>query len=192
MIISQRISRGACVDIGIPFRDLGAIGIGPLQSLVLSQPEEAWREQQYRQRAYDVHHQTESIVLIFCDNEWPNVSVQRETGWGRLAKEAAPIMDALIARCYAPGGTILRAMAAKLKAGGRIKPHVDALPSFRAGHRIHVPLTTNPGVRFTVDGRPLIMEIGRAYEINNQKMHSVMNAGAEDRITFIFDYVMRL
>ena len=33
------------------------------------------------------------------------------------------------------------------------------------------------------------MEIGQAYEINNQKAHSVMNKGSTDRINFIFDYV---
>jgi hypothetical protein len=44
-------------------------------------------------------------------------------------------------------------------------------------------------VRFTIDGRPCRMEVGQAYEINNQKMHSVMNGGTEDRITFIFDYL---
>ena len=32
-------------------------------------------------------------------------------------------------------------------------------------------------------------EVGKAYEINNQMNHSVMNKGQEDRITFIFDYV---
>lgn len=31
----------------------------------------------------------------------------------------------------------------------------------------------------------------KAYEINNQKTHSVMDKGSEDRITFIFDYVPR-
>jgi len=32
------------------------------------------------------------------------------------------------------------------------------------------------------------MTLGRAYEINNQKTHSVMNRGSEARISFIFDY----
>jgi hypothetical protein len=31
--------------------------------------------------------------------------------------------------------------------------------------------------------------VGDAYEINNQKNHSVMNSGKEDRVTFIFDYL---
>ena len=29
----------------------------------------------------------------------------------------------------------------------------------------------------------------RCYEINNKKMHSVINKGTTDRIHFIFDYV---
>ena len=73
--------------------------------------------------------------------------------------------------------------------GGHIRPHTDAHPSFHAGHRIHVPITTNRRVRFMIEGRPHRMEVGQAYEINNQKTHSVANRGDEDRITFIFDYV---
>ena len=40
-----------------------------------------------------------------------------------------------------------------------------------------------------IDGRPYQLQVGEAYEINNQKVHSVMNKGAEDRINFIFDYM---
>ncbi len=102
---------------------------------------------------------------------------------------AVPLMHNIVENHYLPGGTIIRAMAAKLVAGGIIKPHVDSHPSFRHCYRIHVPITTNSRVRFMIDGRPYKMEIGQAYEINNQKRHSVMNKGEEDRITFIFDYV---
>jgi hypothetical protein len=80
-------------------------------------------------------------------------------------------------------------MAAKLKVQGRILPHRDKLRSFHIGHRIHVPITTNLSVRYTISGKPYQFEVGKAYEINNQKLHSVMNMGNEDRISFIFDYV---
>ncbi len=40
-----------------------------------------------------------------------------------------------------------------------------------------------------IDGRPYRLQVGQAYEINNQKTHGVMNKGTEDRITFIFDYI---
>jgi hypothetical protein len=40
-----------------------------------------------------------------------------------------------------------------------------------------------------IDGRPFQLQVGEAYEINNQKVHSVMNKGGADRINFIFDYL---
>ena len=40
-----------------------------------------------------------------------------------------------------------------------------------------------------IDGKPYRLEVGQAYEINNQQTHSVINSGSEDRITFIFDYL---
>jgi aspartyl/asparaginyl beta-hydroxylase (cupin superfamily) len=98
-------------------------------------------------------------------------------------------MHHILKEFYPPGGTIVRAMAAKLLAGAVIKPHSDSHPSFHAGHRIHIPITTNSRVRFMIDGRPYQLEVGKAYELNNQKHHSVMNKGKEDRITFIFDYI---
>ena len=82
-----------------------------------------------------------------------------------------------------------RLRAFRASRDGRASPHIDALPSFRASHRIHIPLKTNSGVRFTIDGRPCPMVVGEAYEVNNQLPHSVMNAGDEDRVHFIFDYL---
>ena len=171
-------------------RDLGEVDGTALRESILAQEPAAWHEQQYRQQEYDVHRQTESIVLVFVKLEaWPTVEICKEPGWDRLADVAIPVMHDIIARHYPPGGTIIRAMAAKLRAGGRIAPHADTHPSFHRGHRIHVPITTNPRVRFMIDWRPFQLQVGRAYEINNQMSHSVMNKGDEDRITFIFDYV---
>lgn len=176
------------VDIGVPFRDLGTIDMSALAERTLAQDEQAWLEHDLRQRRFEVHHDTRSIVLIFCNDAWPDPAITREAGWDRLAEVAQPLMDTIIARHYPPGGTILRAMAARLEVGGTIKPHTDAHPSFKHSHRIHIPLTSNGQVRFTLDGRPCPMTLGHVYEINNQKIHSVMNRGAEQRISFIFDY----
>ena len=177
------------MDIGIPLRPLGDVDIDELKQLILSQPAEAWREQVHRQKAYDVHSDTESIVMLFCDEAWPNGEIHQEPGWQRLAEKAKPIMDKLLAEHYPEGGIIIRAMAAKLKAQGQIKPHRDTLHSFHLGHRIHVPITTNPGVRFMIEGKPYQFKVGQAYELNNQLRHSVINMSNEDRISFIFDYV---
>jgi len=178
------------MDIDVPLRDLGKVDSTALRERILEQEEAAWHEDSYRQEVYDVHRETESIVLVFTHGDnWPASEIRKEPGWDRLADVAVPVMHEIIAKHYAPGGTIIRAMAAKLKAGGKITPHRDNHPSFHAGHRIHVPITTNSRVRFMIDGRPYQFEVGEAYEINNQLQHSVANKGKEDRITFIFDYV---
>ena len=178
------------MDIEVPLRDLGDIDASALRDAILAQDEAAWHEDEYRQDVYDVHRQTESIVLVFTDGSgWPDCEVRKEPGWDRLADLAVPLMHEIIDRHYPKGGTIIRAMAAKLLSGGKITPHVDQHPSFHCGHRIHVPITTNSRVRFMIDGRPYQLQVGQVYELNNQKQHSVMNKGAEDRITFIFDYV---
>lgn len=127
--------------------------------------------------------------MLFCDESWPEGEVYREVGWDRLADVAMPLIDHIISTCYQPGGLLIRAMAAKLKQQGRIAPHRDSLASFHIGHRVHIPITTNPGVRYTISGKPYHFDVGNAYEINNQRKHSVMNLGNEDRISFIFDYV---
>lgn len=177
------------MDIGVPIRELGPVEVGPLREAILALDHEAWLQDQRRQQDYDVHRRTESVVLVFTDGAgWPAITVSREAGWDLLAGTAVPLMQDILARHY-PGGTIIRAMAAKLLPGEVITPHRDSHPSFAFGHRIHVPVTTNGRVRFMIDGRPYRFEPGQAYEINNLLTHSVMNKGTEARINFIFDYV---
>ena len=170
------------MDIGIPLKDLGEVEIGALKEAVLSLDVSAWQSQTHRQTEYEVHQQTQSIVLVFTDGVgWPDIEVHQESGWDLLSETAVPVMHGILGEYYPKGGTIIRAMFAKLPGGNIIKPHVDKHPSFHAGHRIHVPITTNRRVRFMIDGRPYRLEVGKAYELNNQKNHSVMNKGKEDR-----------
>ena len=178
------------MDIDVEQRCLGKVDVRALSDRILAQNAAAWAEQAVRQQTYEVHKDTESIVMLFCDEGWPEEGeIYRDSGWDRLADVAMPLIDHIIETYYTPGGTLLRAMAAKLKAAGRINPHVDSQKSFHMGHRIHVPITTSAAVRFTIDGKPFQFEVGKAYELNNQKTHSVMNRSKVDRISFIFDYV---
>lgn len=169
-------------------KELGEVDVQALIDRVLGFGPEAWQANQYRQNAYSVHEHTESLVMVFC-NGWPDMTVSKESAWEPLQDIAVPLMHGLLDQHYPAEGTIIRAMAAKLKPGGVISPHRDTHQSFVVSHRIHVPLTTNPGVRFMIHGRPHRLQVGQAYEINNQRNHSVINTGNEDRITFIFDYL---
>ena len=178
------------MDIDVLVRDWGPIDVAPLAEAIARQDSAAWNEHEQRQKDYEVHRQTRSIVLLFAGlDNWPTIEVLKMPGWERLSGVAVPLMESIIARWYPPGGRIIRAMIARMPAGVRIDPHRDSHPSFACGHRIHVPIDTNPRVRFTVDGRPFNLQAGHVYEINNLKTHSVINKGATDRTHLIFDYV---
>ena len=177
------------MNFGEDQRCLGPVNMQELGDRILSQEPAAWAEQAIRQQMYEVHKDTESIVMLFCDESWPEGEIYKEAGWDKLSDVAMPLIDHIIETYYAPGGILLRAMAAKLKGRGRINAHRDSLRSFHMGHRIHVPITSSSGVRYTISGKPYAFEVGSAYELNNQMKHSVLNMGSDDRISFIFDYV---
>ena len=64
------------MNIDTPLRELGTVDSAVLREAVLGQDEQAWKEDRYRQEAFEVHHQTESIVVLFVDLErWPDLVV---------------------------------------------------------------------------------------------------------------------
>jgi hypothetical protein len=170
-----------------PTVPLGRVDCQALTEKVLSLEEEAWQGDPRRQQDYDVHAQTQSIILSFCDG-WPEVVVTEAAGYALLGAEAQPVMDALVRRCYRPGGRVLRAMVTRLRPGRRIARHIDSHPTFSIAHRVHVPLLTNPRVEFIVGPEKVPPRPHFAFELNNLMLHQVANNGATDRIHFIFDY----
>lgn len=160
-----------------------------MRDKVLAWPEQMWWRDQRRQTEFrNVHAQTQSVILIFCEG-WPNPKVSYHDGWKYLAEEAQRLMDTIITEHYAPGGQILRAMLARLPAGAQIVRHRDVDPSFAASYRIHVPLQTNHAVAFNVGAETLSTSFGNAFELNNLLPHEVLNRGTTHRIHFIFDYL---
>ena len=101
------------MNIDTSLRKLGPVGLTGLRDVILAQDDLAWKEDLYRQEEFDVHRQTESIVLLFVDTEkWPQVVVSKEPGWDRLADVALPLRNDITDKFYSPGGTVIRAMAA--------------------------------------------------------------------------------
>ena len=76
-------------------RELGPVDSDALIEAVLSQGENAWQANQYRQQEYEVHTQTESLVMVFCDG-WPEMEVTRESAWDDLKESAVPLMRLII------------------------------------------------------------------------------------------------
>jgi hypothetical protein len=172
-----------------PIRALGPVDHAPLKRAVEALPASAWLEDTTRQRSFEQHKQTQSVVMLFSAS-WPDPAVEKRSGWEHFSGPANALIDEIVTRYYQPGGRIIRAMAAKLLAGGRIALHKDAHPSFAASHRVHVPLVTHPNVDFLIRGVNHHLDEGVAYEVSNLDYHAVTNRGA-DRIHFIFDYTLQ-
>lgn len=170
-----------------PIRPLGRVDCRALTQRVLAVDEPAWYADARRQDDYEVHAQTQSIILVFFTG-WPKVEVAHAAGWKLFSDVAVPVMQEIVARHYPAGGTVLRAVLARLPSGCAIDAHVDRHPSFSVGHRIHVPLVSNPRVQFIVGTEDIRPQPGEAFELNNAMPHSVHNDGDTARIHFIFDY----
>ncbi len=101
------------VDIEASLKDLGPVKIGRLLEAVNGLTPENWSAQRIRQNEYEVHSQTESVVLVFTDGAgWPELEVRKEQGWDLLADTAVPVMLDVLAAHYPAGGTIFRSMIA--------------------------------------------------------------------------------
>ena len=75
----------------------------------------------------------------------------------------------------------------ELKKGGIIPEHVDEGKMLTTHHRIHIPLVSDPAVKFTLDHKDYYLEPGHGYEINNQLLHEVKNESNTARIHMIID-----
>ena len=190
LVVPRPIHYIADMLIRTPIRALGHVDCRSLAALATAAPEAAWFDDVRRQTDYDVHAETQSIILRFCTG-WPAVSVANGPGWEPFAAAAMPIMQAIIGQHYPEGGVILRAMLARLRPGCRIPRHQDAHPSFAICHRIHVPLSTNDEVEFVVGRYRVPPRQNDAFELNNAMPHQVANNGTTTRIHFIFDYAPR-
>ena len=74
-----------------------------------------------------------------------------------------------------------------LRSGGIIPEHVDEGKMLTTNHRIHIPLVSDPAVKFALDHKNYYLEPGHGYEINNQIIHGVRNESNIHRIHMIID-----
>lgn len=173
--------------IDTPIRPLGEVDCRRLIERLTTTDDSAWYEDHRRQDDYEVHVETQSIILVFFTG-WPEIQVSHASGWTDFGALAMPIMQEIVARHYPPGGMVLRVVLARLLPSCRIHLHYDRHPSFSVAHRIHVPLFLNPDVEFIVGTERIALQAQHAFELNNAMPHSVANNGDTARIHLIFDY----
>ncbi len=181
------------------FRDIGTFDVSELVALVNQLPQSEWDKQNVRQKRYEVHKDTQFIGIVY-DEDFRHQNGTRHEMLDTFGKALNPLF-AKVAQYYesAPDimgkfgrpvqGYFIRVSLAKLRAGGEINEHKDMNFSLAHSHRIHIPLITNPDVKFNIAYESRNLKVGEVVEINNRRVHSVKNDGDEDRVHIIMDWV---
>ena len=171
-------------------RRLGPVDIEPVRADILAIPDEVWAAENAGKpnASYKALDRTEHIVFRFiADRMDPTRSIEFPI-WEQWRARLEPLLaQATKPYGYANAG-FPRVMLARMAPGGIIKPHVDSHPAAGWPHKIHIPIQTNPGVKFYIAPDVHYLEAGQAYEVNNRGMHAVRNDGPEARIHLIFEY----
>lgn len=170
-------------------RHLGRVDIAALRAAVLAIPEDLWdAENADKPNRFEALDRTRHIVFRFVTNfrDWRE-SYDRPL-WAQWRGLLEPVMAQVVEPYRYARAAYPRVMLARMGPGGVIKPHRDANPAAKWPHKIHVPLLTNEGVTFFVDGVGYHFNEGEAVEVSNMAVHAVQNAGASDRIHLIFEY----
>jgi hypothetical protein len=182
------------------FIHIGTLEIAALKQRVLELPEQQWRREAFRQQRYEVHRDTQTVPLVF-DPDFRHTHPTRLP----VLQEFEPLIRPALKMAAdhfddSPKGRELfeehgmgyfvRASLVRLQSGGAITEHTDNNFSLVHSHRVHLPIITNAEVGFTVGDEVINMKEGELWEINNRRLHSVKNAGAEVRVHLILDYVI--
>ena len=170
-------------------RNLGAVEIGPLREAVLALPEAVWEaENAGKPNRFGALDATQHIIFRFVSNfaDWRQ---SYETPlWSEWKSLLEPVLAEATAAFGYRRGDYPRVMLARMAPGGVIHPHKDQNPAAKWPHKVHVPLVTNEGVTFFVDGTGYHLPEGQAVEVNNMGLHAVANRGESQRIHLIFEY----
>lgn len=182
----------------LDFRDICQLNVSALSKKVSDLREEDWFEDVSRQQTFHIHKSTQSIRLV--DNIEPSEkkaivhpfykdfkqdiepvlrAVKRDIDKRANAKKLEKVHGK---SCFA------RVVLARLNEQAEIPRHNDSGPSLMYVHRVHCPLVTNDDCTFFVGKSERKLDVGELVEINNRRMHGVVNKGTEKRVHLIVDY----
>jgi hypothetical protein len=76
-----------------------------------------------------------------------------------------------------------------LSPGSQVPQHVDVHYYWRTHLRIHIPVITNPGVRFHAGGHEYHLQAGECWILDSFHSHRVENLGQDKRVHLVLDTV---
>lgn len=87
------------------------------------------------------------------------------------------------------GVTIGRTRFMRLSGHAEVTPHIDAHYYWRERMRVHVPIVTQPTVRFSCGDQEVNMKAGECWIFDTWSRHRVINDAVEQRIHLVIDTV---
>lgn len=87
------------------------------------------------------------------------------------------------------GAAVGRTRLMRLSGGAEVTPHVDQGYYWSDRVRVHVPIITQPGVRFECGGEALNMREGECWIFDTWRLHRVLNDDDRSRIHLVCDTV---
>lgn len=92
-----------------------------------------------------------------------------------------------VLRCI--GGVWGRTRLMRLSGQAEVTPHIDTNYYWRERMRVHVPIITQPSVRFYCADQDIHMQAGECWIFDTWSMHNVINDASEARIHLVADTV---
>ena len=169
-------------------RCLGSVDAAPLASRVLRLSDRAWRRaDRTKENRYPCFHHTRHVIFRFIEGARDPARFYSTPAWPVWRPWLLPIMRRVAASYGFVEPVFPKAMLARLESGQGIDLHLDGGGANPLVHKVHVPIQTDPAAVIFVKGARLHLASGYAWEINNLAEHGAFNAGARDRIHFIFE-----
>jgi len=154
---------------------------------------DCWLEESWRAKKFKVHSNTQSLNIFWdqgCLKEDRRGKKHEKNynylGFEQVLKDLKPLYEKEFG-----SGEFYRVLITKLDPCSTIPPHCDVGLSLMKARRTHIPLITNSDVEFMVgeDLKPIHLEVGKVYELNNARKHSVFNPTDKFRIHLIIDWL---
>lgn len=173
---------------------LGQLDITELKGKIVLLQDTDWDteedfEANYNKNPKSVLTSTQHIIFRFSNKQTTPFSYKGYSRWNNWQTILLPLMNQATIPYGYKKGVYTRVMLAKLPPKSFIAPHTDGNKTGSIPHKIHIPIETNEGAFFYVNGEKFQLKEGEAYEVNNAAKHSVANTGDTDRIHLIFEYL---
>jgi hypothetical protein len=122
--------------------------------------------------------ETHPVRMIYSD---PSATGWVDTPWLDRSPHLRKVIDSF--RCPVAAVRLMR-----LAPGSCIHEHHDHDLMAESGvARIHVPISTNTGVAFILNGTRVAMAAGEAWYLRLADPHAVRNEGSSDRVHLVLD-----